>query len=354
MSKKNGEIEFLRFVFAMIIVVFHFNKSFHLNIFSWGRIGVEFFFLVTGALLGKSAKSKQVAKDEIPNYTYMIVKRKISSFYPYYLMAILLQMIFLRILIQKNSLKNIILNIAKALPRILLFDSAGFRMDNSIRLGVDWYLASMILSIIILYPILLYAYNWASRLIFPIIGLFGLGIMNINYGSISAHEKIIVSILDAQMVRGFCDIALGIWGYEMSQNLNKWKVTQLSKNILSVLKWICYAITIIYAYYGFNKQYSIVAFTFCLIGVIFSFSKITYNIPYNSFTEFLGKLSLPLYLTHNTIRKICAPPRMSADTDLWKVYVIICLCPLIAYIFQKFTNIIVNEIKKVKPLFVEI
>ena len=62
--KKNGLIELMRFVFASIIIIFHVNKDlwnreivlFRLGGFRFtpaqnGTIGVDFFFLVSGALL---------------------------------------------------------------------------------------------------------------------------------------------------------------------------------------------------------------------------------------------------------------------------------------------------------------
>jgi len=63
-KKRNGEIEFLRFVFAVVVVIFHFNSSFNLNAFHWGRLGVEFFFMVTGVLLAMSAKKVQIGEYE--------------------------------------------------------------------------------------------------------------------------------------------------------------------------------------------------------------------------------------------------------------------------------------------------
>ena len=62
--KKNGLIELMRFVFASIIIIFHVNKDlwnreivlFRLGGFRFtpaqnGNIGVDFFFLVSGALM---------------------------------------------------------------------------------------------------------------------------------------------------------------------------------------------------------------------------------------------------------------------------------------------------------------
>lgn len=57
MKQRNGKIEFLRFVFSMVVVLFHLNYVYFkdkllltdsISFFAYGYIGVEFFFLVTG------------------------------------------------------------------------------------------------------------------------------------------------------------------------------------------------------------------------------------------------------------------------------------------------------------------
>ena len=58
-GKRNGEIDAFRFVFAIVIFLFHFGvflqNSALKNVFKFGNIGVEFFFLVSGYLLAARA-----------------------------------------------------------------------------------------------------------------------------------------------------------------------------------------------------------------------------------------------------------------------------------------------------------
>lgn len=66
-SGRNGNIDLMRFVFCLIIILYHINNRLDLNppfglsekYFSFcgeGRIGVEFFFIVSGYLLAVTAK----------------------------------------------------------------------------------------------------------------------------------------------------------------------------------------------------------------------------------------------------------------------------------------------------------
>ena len=52
--KRNYTLDFLKFVFAVIVMLFHSNSLTNDRgqmIFLNGRIGVEFFFLVSGCLM---------------------------------------------------------------------------------------------------------------------------------------------------------------------------------------------------------------------------------------------------------------------------------------------------------------
>ena len=63
-SQKNGGIELLRFLFCLIVLLFHEQKyllgeaslkhGVRLAFFPHGSIGVEFFFVLSGALMASS------------------------------------------------------------------------------------------------------------------------------------------------------------------------------------------------------------------------------------------------------------------------------------------------------------
>ena len=57
MKQKNAAIDLLKFLFAMMILLFHGGKNLpgQVSLFPNGRIGVEFFFLVSGYLMAASA-----------------------------------------------------------------------------------------------------------------------------------------------------------------------------------------------------------------------------------------------------------------------------------------------------------
>ncbi len=65
MKKHNGVIGLWKFIFCLLIVVLHTGIGIPNRIFKFGSIGVEFFFLVSGYLLAKSAVSAGGGRKEI-------------------------------------------------------------------------------------------------------------------------------------------------------------------------------------------------------------------------------------------------------------------------------------------------
>ena len=70
-SRKNGSVELLRFLFTSVIIFFHINldlwdqqkvvaviRGIPVTFFQHGNIAVEFFFLVTGWLMARSVYQK--------------------------------------------------------------------------------------------------------------------------------------------------------------------------------------------------------------------------------------------------------------------------------------------------------
>jgi peptidoglycan/LPS O-acetylase OafA/YrhL len=70
MKQKNGKIEIMRFIFSVIIILFHCHRSigFHhlvigqsrIPVLNRGYFGVEFFFVISGLLMAKSIHNCQI------------------------------------------------------------------------------------------------------------------------------------------------------------------------------------------------------------------------------------------------------------------------------------------------------
>ncbi len=119
-SGRNGNIDLMRFVFCLIIILYQINNRLDLNppfglsekYFSFcgeGRIGVEFFFIVSGYLLAVTAK-KNYSTNSIVTSTNPLCIAKRCRFFRIICSAILsawhFGFIFTVCRIQGRRLKN--------------------------------------------------------------------------------------------------------------------------------------------------------------------------------------------------------------------------------------------------------
>lgn len=87
MDKRNGTIDFLKFVFAVIVVVIHFNGYAGKAFFDGGASAVSFFLLVSGCMMVGSYEKRRIVgpingKGEIGQDTLAFMKHKITGILP--------------------------------------------------------------------------------------------------------------------------------------------------------------------------------------------------------------------------------------------------------------------------------
>ncbi len=315
-SKRNGEIDFLRFVFAIILVFFHFNHNYKLNFFSNGYIGVEFFFVVSGYLMVRHvSKMNSACRDlsSVADETWRYLLAKAGSFYSYYLSAILLQIVFRNILVRHEGIAKLIYDLLQSIPTFsLTFMSLNYSTGVSFYVGNTWYLSCMLIAIFLLYPLLLRSYKFSVKIIFPFLTIFILGY------SVATNKTIAKwgewsGLVYFGVLRAVAEMALGGVLFQLSETIATKKPKLLVSNQPSVkfactlAKIFCYAVVLVFAYgilFGksFKAGFNLHALLFCSLGILLSFSNVGYSIPDSRLTRYLGKISLPIFIYHGFIR----------------------------------------------------
>ena len=91
--KRNGKIEFLRFVFCCVVMIFHGKSCMNdgtIEIMFSGRLGVEFFFLVSGFLMAVSLERVTCFSElSVAKETGRFIVKKAKSLYPMVVIAFL-------------------------------------------------------------------------------------------------------------------------------------------------------------------------------------------------------------------------------------------------------------------------
>ena len=300
--KRNGIISFWKFVFSIIIVIFHgaiFAKGNEIALFRGGYIGVEFFFIVSGVLLASSIIKVWDNDDNLGIETWKFIWKKFTSFFPYVFLAFVFSFIFV-FLFNNYSLHQLV----SSIWGLFLLAETGLK---SVAVNIPvWYLSSMLLSMVIIYPLMRkFKMNYVYFFV-PFIVLFGFGFMNQSYYKLD-EMNLWLGFSYFTNIRAFVELNLGILIYFIANKIKDIKFTFIGRLSLTIIEFITYMIPIVIALFVKNSyRYDYFLILLIAIGVCISFSEKTleYKIFSNKLIFFLERLSLSVYLFHCISSKI--------------------------------------------------
>ena len=151
-KKYNPQIDIAKFLFSIIIILYHSNKlvSLDFHLFQYGYTAVEFFFMITGYLMVCSSKKFDPTIPGKSTVTFTI--NKIKSFYLYFLISFAVAFIVrnLSFYIDKTlTWEKLFDNTILSINEIFLLHTSGIDFGK-IYNGPTWYLSAMIIAILIL------------------------------------------------------------------------------------------------------------------------------------------------------------------------------------------------------------
>ena len=317
---RSGEIDVLRFLFALTIMAYHMCSAFKKGYIRHGYIGVEFFFVVTGYLAARHIASRKrkdpdyPANSDIPSETWQFILRKIGQFYRYFICAGLLKFIVFFIIRERHTLAESLREIVHGIP-VFTLTFLGLNTDRNVfyTRGM-WYVSAMILALIVLYPCMLYRFSFSTRWLFPVISVILLRYMYTTYGTI-ARYNVGTGFADAGVIRAIAEIAAGASLFALSEWFSgKYRhllesPSLFTKLCLTLAKLFCFGVVFVYARGTFQgekipRSDDIYIFLVCLIGIFLCFSQVGFCIPDGKVTRWLGKASTAVYFFHGVLQGI--------------------------------------------------
>lgn len=315
-KKRIGELDVFRFVFAMEVVLLHFQTG----VFPFGG-GVEFFFTLAGLLMARHAEKWERntnggGKDLglVADETWSFMKEKFRSFYKFYFFAFAFHVIVRSILVNHVTAQTAVMRLLKSIPTLTLTFMAFTGREASNYIYVTWYMSAMLIAMFILYPILLRNYRFGVKVILPIVTLFLLGYQYVTYSSHNiASIDTWVGFTYSGILRAITEVGFGAILYcistEITRNDAFMKRAQrpFLKIVFTLCRILCYGVALLYAHkqglgLKFDRSFSMHALFFCGIGIMLSFSDLGWTIPDCKFTRYLGKISVPIYFFHKLLR----------------------------------------------------
>lgn len=303
MKKKHcGTISFWKFMFCLMIIIYHGNIFATGNeniLFKYGSIGVEFFFIVSGYLLAKKALNETDESDNIGQDTVNYIMRKIKNFFPYIFICWIAGMIVKNVF-DTMTLKDNVL----AIFDITFMRMAGFK--ETVINGAVWYISAMLICMLVLYPMIRkFKYNFVY-IVSPLIVLLVGGWLNQNYGSLRVPDKWI-GFAYKGLLRAFFELNLGCIIYVLSKKMEKVEFNNFGRFLITTVEVACLLIPfLVSSLINEATKYDYMVLFILSIGVCLAFTEKSYGskIFNNKFIYFLEKISLPMYISHTWIRTI--------------------------------------------------
>lgn len=311
-KKRNGKLDVLKFIFALIIVIHH---STHMrdskNWFYLGQLGVEFFFIISGSMMmmsyDRSEKHKEISLD-----TVAFIKSKILRLLPNIYVAWVIAFIVNSIVEKGDICRNLIYSI----PDFLFLQQTG--LPCYLANTPTWYLSSMMISLFILYPMICKNRNFFVFFLAPVLMFLGLQYLGMRYGYISVIYDYSPWGFEVGIIRGMSDILIGVLAYQISLRIKSSSYTNIMKIIFSMTEVLLYIIILVFfikSYYiREEKSLEFIILFVIACAVTITISNVGYFDKYfnNSFSNWLGEYSYSLFLSHFFYTKLSY---MSPFTD---------------------------------------
>ena len=342
-KKKNGEIEIFRLVFCLAVLFTHLGGFFGMGSFQRGAFAVEFFFLVSGYFMARTAeRTETVSFDD----TISFLVRKVKSFLPYYVGAVLIHLVVFRLILCHTSFYDLVTGAVQFIPEILFLQMGGFATESIINVPAVWYLSTMLLSMLILYPFAV-RFKRSYGIVFLILAIFGIGyLVRIHNGFIVVFRTKDCGLLYDGMLRGLCETALGAVCYQFSRYITKKTYSSVQKILLTIAKYIGYLISVVYVFSSISSKYEPIVLIIMTGCLVLTASDVTYNIPFNKFTSFCGSLSLPLYLFHAVVLRCIVSVRGAEKLSAAETVIVVLMIMVLSLAFKYLCDLVMKLIKR--------
>lgn len=337
-NKRNGKIELLRFIFCIFILFYHIGLPIygrsdtpiigdHITFFSKGYLGVEFFFLVTGFLMARSAhKTNRTSNNSVGTDSLRFMKKKIWSIFPYHLVAFYIM--FAGICIGKHlHITEIITSFFRSIPDLFFLSMSGISCGEVN--PVAWYLSAMFITMAILYPLCRKHFDFMSKAVAPVLSVLLIGYLCQTNGK---YQLALVrkwdSICYVAIIRAMAEILLGVFCYTISLKLKELKLTDNQRKGITVLEFALYAICLVYMTSTLSYKLNVHCLLGLAVAITITFSDISYKpeICNNRFCYALGKASMPIYLVQMIPRevwlKMIGTPSSHSDILKYVIFVV--------------------------------
>lgn len=263
MREYNCIIAAQRLLFAFVIVLFHghhfTDSSYYL--FMGGAIAVDFFFLLSGAMLGRTIDNTLNSTD-IGTETLLFMKHRITRLVPEFYVAWLIGGGLDAI--NYKSVIEFMKRLITSAGEFLLIDQSGFlnvRFNDT-----TWYISALLIVSFIIYPIAIKDKNRFFFIISPLGFILLFGYTYQNWESITVLNW--NGLCYNTLIRGAMGIFAGCICYRIARYLMKFKFKTWVRIFISMLSWFPIIAVLSYALFHNMTVWSWYIFLMFMVSLI--------------------------------------------------------------------------------------
>ena len=299
--KRNTLVEWMRFLFSLLVVGYHIQMSMKdggAHFFANGAVAVEFFFLISGYFMARSVEkiSKKTDAKLLPE-TGAFMKGKVMGILPGHVAAILLMILVVVIFDRAESGWRL----GRGLPGMFLVQMGAFWNSSYTESLIipEWYLSSMLLCMLVMFPVLLLLRKKWKNLPATLISL---GI----FSGVTLILALLLHGMPQNLVwdfRAMLEMHIGMLIYEAAARFAKKETSE--GNLLKAVECLGYGLPVLLGFLPLPGRLQPVCMAVTIVGVgvamIVTFSGKGIQIrneKANQVFAYLGGISLFIYLFH--------------------------------------------------------
>lgn len=292
---RNGEVELLRFLLAALVMLYHGNDLINagggFKVIRCGYLAVDVFFMLSGYLMMRSIANQGSGAPGMTTPSFLL--HKIKAFFPELAIATLVAcgVVAFTAGITPGVCFCSFCSVCEDIFLLKMCNLCEPRGDLN---GPTWYLSSMVLSMGLLYP-LLKRYGVTSLLVGCAVCI--LACIIVETGTLADPYKWMGYTYKGNL-RAFADLALGAAAYPAAQAMLLREFPTAWRGLLACAKYalLAFVLACICLTGKYPGAFLIAAWLF----LVLAFGRATPDCALfrNKFVLFLGRFSLPLYLSH--------------------------------------------------------
>lgn len=295
-SLRKGNIDLLKFIFACVLVVYHFNAYVGTGLFQAGYNVVSFFFILSGFFMMESVENKPMT-EPLGTDTFEFIKKKISRIAPEFYVSWVIAFIVCHM--ANFNVKTCLKDLSESLFDLFFIKMTGLKAYSPN--NVTWYISAMLLAMAIIWPI---ARRWTDmyiKVISPMALVIMLGIFCQRYESISSWKDW-MGIIYSGLFRAIFSIMAGSICWSVSHYIKAKQVDSTLATFVSIMSFVSLIYLLCWGEGGIIDFGIFVLFMVLVTVASSGVSKVSKKLNCK-FCYWLGEVSVVLYLGHNFWKK---------------------------------------------------